>query len=505
MSHEAAPQQAGASRASQQWHVLWSHKHLLALGVALGVLGGLAMLYLGGPRYSATADVLVRTTSATPFEPTDATRQVSMQTEVQVAGSEKVAALVVQQVGADEDPADLASGLRVTNPPDTAVLRFRYSADSPAQAQRLANEFAKGYLADRESRTLNTVDRLVKILQDEQATLTDRRALLDSLIQRRANPSERAALEAQRKLVLDEVLEIRNRLVAARTLDTTPGDVVQTATAPSRPDGPSLWSIVLLGALVGLALGGALVWLATQSGGRGPRNADVERSLQACVLARLPRGELVRPRRGRRPVLPRVSEEGRALAVALTYGGGPGGARSLLIAEPRGVGVAQQVTVELALALADMGRSVSLVEADLRSPGLLERLPVTEGFSTEPLSGPDGLPAGPSRWPVGQVYGIAGQERMVLYPGQPDPAAVETLTRPEVEQFLKGVSSRTDFVLVLAPPLLQAVDGLELVHLLDGVLLTVGGGQVAASDLELTRDAVRGAGGRLIGAVTVGQ
>ncbi|OEV19745.1 hypothetical protein AN220_28365, partial [Streptomyces nanshensis] len=74
----------------------------------------------------------------------------SMGSERRTALSSVVAERAADALDSGRRPQQLAADLQVTNPPDTRMLRFSYTAHSPRAAARGANAFAAAYLGNRE-------------------------------------------------------------------------------------------------------------------------------------------------------------------------------------------------------------------------------------------------------------------------------------------------------------------------------------------------------------------
>ncbi|WP_245873965.1 hypothetical protein [Streptomyces phaeoluteigriseus] len=76
------------------------HRALIALGILLGVLGGLALSQQRAHTYAATSEVLVRSTTD-PFSAVgvSADNQVSMSTEQRIAASATVAVRAARLLG----------------------------------------------------------------------------------------------------------------------------------------------------------------------------------------------------------------------------------------------------------------------------------------------------------------------------------------------------------------------------------------------------------------------
>jgi succinoglycan biosynthesis transport protein ExoP len=485
-----------------QLAALWRYRNLILLGVVIGIIGALAMALLPGPRYSATADVLVRVASSTPFQSGDVTKQISMQTEIEVAESERVAQGVIKARQLSTAAKDLSRNLRVTNPPDTLILRFSYADGDPLYAAGMANDFAEAYLADRKARTARILDDQIKVFTDEKATLEARLAGLDKQL---AGDDAGTALQTRRDLVANQLTELEGRLLDSKIVDTTPGDVVRAASPPSFPDGPSLVTMVVLGAMVGLVLGVALAWIVSWLR-RGESHVDpLTLHTGVEVLTTLRRLDLRPGADDGNPL--RASEPARTLALTLAYGRELDKVRAVLVVETRATDGARSVSVDLALALVEMGRSVALVEADFRLPMLAVALPVVPNPDVGPRVGLfDEAPKHVAKgWPDAAPMEIRvdGPGRLHLYAGAVSDRPLEALNRPASQAFLTGLRDEYDFVVVVSPGLLTFVDGLELMHLLDGALLVSDARDWYAPDLEQATAYVRRVGGTLVGAVRV--
>ena len=72
-----------------------------------------------------------------------------MTTEVRIARSPEVAALVREQLGTSESTTDLPAGLEVSAEEGTSLLRFDYTHPDPALAEKLSEAFAKAYIENR--------------------------------------------------------------------------------------------------------------------------------------------------------------------------------------------------------------------------------------------------------------------------------------------------------------------------------------------------------------------
>jgi len=150
--------------------------------------------------------------------------------------------------------------------------------------------------------------------------------------------------------------------------------------------------------------------------------------------------------------------------------------------------------INLASALARQGKSVILVDADLRKPAIHERLqvPNEQGLS-DVLAGKIG---------VSEALQDAGLDGLrVLTSGRPDENAADLLASGRLEHIMAELRGMADLVVVDSPPVLPLADSLILAASVDGVLLVVGSRQATRRGLKRVRDVMDHAGAHVVGAV----
>ncbi|MGC9536757.1 hypothetical protein [Streptomyces sp. UG1] len=465
---------------------LLRYRATIALGVALGLLGALLMVLLPADRYTSTSEVLVRPRSD-PFSTSGAAagNQVSMGTERQIALSANVAARAAkalrQRSRADATPTDLS----VTNPPETQVLRFEYTAGDPRRAARAANALAEAYLADRQDRTRAMVARMTTGMERQITALSKRLGTMKS----RGSASGTAGMQQQIGILQKRVSDIRS-------YDTSGGDIVGRAEPAARPSGPGPGWLLALGLIGGLILGVVLARLRSALEPRARSTGEVEGALRAPVLGILPdpdtNGELLEVGRADGS---RV-EAYRALAFRLRGGDGRTAVGTLMIVAPaasrRASGTAERgaeaVAVNLAAALAESGDDVLLVDAAADTPGLSARLPRPAGDSAR-SDVPDGA--------VVVDAGTAG--RFTLYPDSRDTTGDAGRAARVAPDALPGAGPGRP-MLFLTPPLLEHTDGRALARSVDGVLVVGALGDVRREDLKRVRELIGRSGGHIVGA-----
>lgn len=264
---------------------------------------------------------------------------------------------------------------------------------------------------------------------------------------------------------------------------------------PQQASSPQVTRNVGLGAAAGLLLGAALAVL------RVRLSRSVRTPAEAADLAGAPVVGLIsrdkRPRAARsvdRGVVSGTAEDFRRLRTNLHVLGGVQAPRVVMVSSAGPSEGKTTVVLNLASALAENGRRVTVVEADLRSPTIADRLDLVGDVGlTNILAGSAELDDALQRYGSGQVYVVAGGPSP-LNPG-------ELLASSEMEAVLVKLRSQSDVVLVDAPPLLSVADATALSVMVDGVLLVVRHGGTRNHQLVAAAATVERAGASLLGVI----
>jgi len=154
-------------------------------------------------------------------------------------------------------------------------------------------------------------------------------------------------------------------------------------------------------------------------------------------------------------------------------------------------------SVNLALALAQRGNRVALVDGDLRKPGVMKALGVPEG-RTRGLS--TVLTGGHNLEETLQEF-AASPNLWLLPPGPIPPNPADLVSSPAMESLLLQLRQRFQHVVLDSPPLLLVTDGILLSTLADGVVLVVESGGTSHGALHRVRRVLDRSGANILGAV----
>lgn len=270
---------------------------------------------------------------------------------------------------------------------------------------------------------------------------------------------------------------------------------VRDATAASKPVSPNVPLNLALGALVGLALGIGFAVLRTvlDNRVRGPR--DIEALTDRPLIGAIPFDKKAADRPiilQADPLNPR-SESFRALRTNLQFLEMDGGHTFVITSSIPSEGKST-TTINLAIALADAGKRVALIDADLRKPKVADYLGIEGGVGlTDVLIG---------RVKVGDAMLPWGERSLYVLPGgkvPPNPS--ELLGSTRMSALLKSLSEQFDVVLCDAPPLLPVTDAAVLAKLTSGALVAVAAGRTTTGQLRGALDSLDTVGAKIGGVI----
>lgn len=268
-------------------------------------------------------------------------------------------------------------------------------------------------------------------------------------------------------------------------------DNVAPAAAPRDPYSPNLRLNLAAGLIVGLAAGGALAVLRDLLDRRVRTEQDVQALTDVPVLGTLAmtRGH-VQLQPGSRSLR---SEAVRRLRTNLLAVGAPGGRRALVLTSPGPAGGTTTTAVDLAIAVAESGLRVLLVDADLRRPVLADRLGLDARVGlTSVLLRPEREQSA--------VQAVA-RNLDVLTSGEVPANPSEVLGSETMAKVLANLTHRYDLVLLDSSPLLSFTDAAVLSQQADGALIVVDSRTVEREQLTESLRALELAEARAVGIV----
>jgi capsular exopolysaccharide synthesis family protein len=270
---------------------------------------------------------------------------------------------------------------------------------------------------------------------------------------------------------------------------------VKDALPPFEPSSPNVPLNLVLGGLIGLAVGIGIAVLRTVLDTRIRTPRDVEQVTDAPIIGAI----AFDPKAKERPLIlhadpqsPR-SESFRALRTNLQFLDMDGRSSFVVTSSLPGEGKST-TAVNLAVALADAGKKVALLDCDLRRPKVHTYCGIEGGVGlTDVLIG---------RARLGDVMLPWGGRTMYILPaGKIPPNPSELLGSKQMRTLLEVLERDFDVVLCDSPPLLPVTDAAILAKATSGALITVAAGRTNRHHLEASTDALDTVGAKVAGVV----
>ncbi|MGY3128172.1 succinoglycan biosynthesis transport protein ExoP [Agrococcus sp. UYP33] len=255
---------------------------------------------------------------------------------------------------------------------------------------------------------------------------------------------------------------------------------VERATVPQTPVSPRPMLNVALGALLGLALGIAIALLREVL---DTRIRD-ERGLKLVTELPVVGSMTFDPKAKQRPLVvhsdplsPR-SEAYRTLRTNLQFVEVDGRSRTFVVTSSTPSEGKSSTAANLALALADAGETVILIDADLRKPKVAEYMNIDGSVGlTDVLIGRAELVDAVQMWGESSLY--------VLPSGQIPPNPSELLGSKSMQALITQLETEFDWVLFDAPPLLPVTDAAVLSRNTAGAIMVVASGRATRHQLDV--------------------
>lgn len=281
----------------------------------------------------------------------------------------------------------------------------------------------------------------------------------------------------------------------AEVQNTTSVDLVQPATPPQKPIRPDIPSNTLLGAVVGFMGAVGIVFLieVLDDTVRGPE--EISRHLQLPVLGVIYEvdkdDELITITHPRSP----ISEAFRALRTNIQYSSVDFPLSKILITSPQPKDGKTTVATNLSVVMAQGGKKVSLVDADLRRPRVHKKMQVSN------RQGLTSLFAGDNFQFDGVMKAANVSGLYLLTSGNLPPNPAELMSSERMYKILNELDARSDVVILDSPPAVAVTDPVILSKHVDGVLLVVEPGKTKLAAAQKVVEEMRRVGANLIGVV----
>lgn len=392
---------------------------------------------------------------------------------------------VINDLGLDTSPKGLRSRLTVRTSTGTQVMTIRVEDTDPKQAVAVVNAVAEKLVelspsgagspeAQLRIKMRSHADRLEQSIAASEETLSTLETALHN-----------SRKEEQQLLIMGQISDERNRLYDSQNTlanlyaslqksSTNQVKVIEPATNPALIDS-QLRIKVWIGALAGLVLALIIAFSFEQLNNRIETVQDLAQAVDAPVLGEIPAhtswpgakpGQVIIQAKPES----RVAESYRILGTKLLFSNGSHILRSIIIVGSHPNHDPGEIAANFALALAQAGKRVILVDANLRNPSIGRRLGLDD------QDGLTSLFSDPSK-ELTAVMVERNPNLSVLPSGPASPNPFELIASHNMISLIRDLESRADMVIIAAPPLMLYAESLILASHVGGVVFIVRKGE----------------------------
>ena len=402
-----------------------------------GVAGALSVVRGTPETYRASTQLIINIPAAREVQEALQGFQLSSQllaSYARVATSRSAAAEVVDQLGLDESAGAVQARLTAEPIPETLLMTISAEALNPNLAKRLADTTASVF-----------VDMVEDLERGKEGAIEPR--------------------------------------------------IIDRAQAPTTPISPRPRRDLALGAALGLMVGGGVALL-LESLDRSVRSpGEVSALAGSPILALVPKRKdadehpVLAPQDAGTP----AAEAYRVLRTAVRFVDPDRAVRSLVITSPSAADGKTSTAVNLAVALAQAGERVVIVDADLR------RTRLASHFQTPSEPGLTSILIGEAS---SEQALVEINSRLSFLPtGALPPNPSELLGSEGMARLIRELRARCDILLLDSPPLLPVTDAQVLSTQVDGVVLVARFGKTQRDLLAQARERLDVVGARTFGCV----
>lgn len=395
--------------------------------------------------------------------------------------------LKAELAGLQRQHAELNAQLGERHPEMIKLRSALQTAEAKLQAevgkvvQSIGNEYRAA--RDQERDLVNALEQ-----QKAEALALNRKAIEYGVLQRDSTSSRQ---------MFEELLQRAKQTEISGELKTSNIRVVDPASLPERPARPKPLTNLLFAIFGGAAFAVGLAFFFEYVDNRIKSPDEIKRLLSVPFLGMvpsLPKGSAEASRLLNDGAPSSFVEAFRAIRTNVLFSSADEGCRSIVITSTRPGEGKTLVAANLAIALAQSGHRVLLLDADLRKPR------VHEVFN-QPLE------AGVSNLMVGRAKASEAMRKTsvsglwVLPAGRIPPNPAELLGSKRFKDFQSSLRQHFDWIIIDSPPVMAVTDPSIVAHTADGVIFVVGAEMTARHAAQSAIDQLESANAHIVGAV----
>ena len=410
---------------------------------------------------------------------------------------------VIKDLDLNLDVKDLQKTIQVELVRDTQLIEVKVDNTNPVMAANIANtlvskfsEQTKDLQASRYASSKQNLETQLARIDEQLQNTADQLNKLKGNTQNQTEIDRLDTALAQYRQTYASLLQSYEQVRVAEAGSTSNVVQIESASPPERPIRPRILMNTSLAGIVGILIAAGVILLieALDDTIRGPD--DVTRVLRIPVLGLIIRhatsdGNLISLIEPRSP----VSESFRSLRTNLQFASVDTPIHVLLITSPSPADGKTTVAANLGIVMAQGGRRVVMVDADMRRPRLHKVLDVPNRV------GLSGMFVQTKIKLDGSLQKTSTDGLMALPAGEVPPNPAELLGSEKLFDIFNQIGQQADMIIIDSPPLMAVTDSAVLAHRVDGVLLVIKPGTTKTAAAKQALEQLQRVGANVIGVV----
>ncbi|WP_162006835.1 polysaccharide biosynthesis tyrosine autokinase [Roseimaritima sediminicola] len=347
------------------------------------------------------------------------------------------------------------------------------------------------YREKRKQRAKTVVSTFVRGLRTRASVLDSQiQDLTKQIEQARGNAAKLANAERVDEVYRQKVQrsqsllsQVEEQMARINVTESGSNIRVEPLTAPTAAYrlAPILWKCLAVGTFLGGLVGCGLVYLLESMAKTFRSSDEISQMLQLPVLGQIPLHSTKAPREAKRADYPYKhidyglaiihrprslgSEAIRRVRTSVFFEAVQSGAKVIQVTSPVPEDGKSNISANLAASIANSGKSVVLLDADLRRPQTSHNFGLGEASGLTELLNGQAVPS--------DIIFDSGFENLSVIPSGAIPSNPgEALGLPEFGELMQWLRERYDYVIVDTPPLLVVADPAIVSAVVDGVIMT---------------------------------
>jgi len=390
---------------------------------------------------------------------------------------------------------------------DSSLIEIDVTDTDPVRAQAVANELAAQLIKQTPANNQSAEHQafIEEQLTDLETKISETKSDIEKNKTDLANQfSARQISDAEREIAaLENKLSDMQNNYAALLSNSDRGavntlNIIESAGLPRTPVGPNRMMNVLLSGVIALTIATGAAYLLEYLDDTLKTPEDINRFIGVPVIGYISELEKGKYQGAYVAKNPRsaVAEAFRSLRTDLEFASVDRPLKTILVTSASIGAGKTTVAVNLATVLAQAGKKVVLLDADLRKPSIHRYLGLSnsKGIS-DVFRGNLDIYNVTVNWGEGNIF--------VITSGDLPPNPAELLGSKKMDQILDGLERVADVIIVDGPPFLVS-DAAVLASKVDGVLLVVRHGRTRRQEAVAAMKQLKRSEARLLGTVMNG-